>query len=213
MQDVSKAKAGGVQLDDKVELVEADVTQSAEYVGPPFAPLTCCCLVWGGAPCRKGLMAPCAACALLAAAWIRRLSLECLMRAVPATGSLVIFCSLHVFCKRLPIKVLSSACSSLAAAMGNADAVISAIGYGGGGDASGYKAVDNEVRVLSTVPSEVPSSMHLSPCASPLAVSPGLPCSMMISSSVQVAGRCASAGMHPERSWRCRGTRSLWMRP
>ena len=36
MQDVSKAKAGGVQLDDKVELVEADVTQGAEYAGPPF---------------------------------------------------------------------------------------------------------------------------------------------------------------------------------
>ncbi|CAK0784887.1 hypothetical protein CVIRNUC_008092 [Coccomyxa viridis] len=63
VRDVSKAKAGGVQLDDKVELVEADVTQGAD---------------------------------------------------------------------------------SLAAAMGNADAVISAIGYGGGGDASGYKAVDNE---------------------------------------------------------------------
>ena len=43
MQDVSKAKAGGVQLDDKVELVEADVTQGAECVGPPFAPLACCC--------------------------------------------------------------------------------------------------------------------------------------------------------------------------
>ena len=34
-------------------------------------------------------------------------------------------------------------CSSLAAAMGNADAVISAIG--GSGDKSNYKAVDNEV--------------------------------------------------------------------
>ena len=43
MQDVSKAKAGGVQLDDKVELVEADVTQSAEYVAPPVASLACCC--------------------------------------------------------------------------------------------------------------------------------------------------------------------------
>ena len=40
-QDVSKAKAGGVQLDGEVELVEADVTQSAEYVAQSFAPLAC----------------------------------------------------------------------------------------------------------------------------------------------------------------------------
>ena len=82
--------------------------------------------------------------------------------------------------------VRSSACSSLATAMGNADAVISAIGYGGGGDASGYKAVDNEVRVLSTVHSKVLGSMW--PCTSPLAVSPGLPCNTVISSSLPFAG-------------------------
>ncbi len=48
----------------------------------------------------------------------------------------------------LRCSVLSSAytcCRSLAAAMGNADAVISAIG--GSGDASTYHAVDNEVLI------------------------------------------------------------------
>ena len=69
VQDVSKAKAGGVQLDDKVELVEADVTQGAEYVGPPFAPLACCCVGFGAETlCRRGLMTPSAACVLLVAA-------------------------------------------------------------------------------------------------------------------------------------------------
>ena len=40
-------------------------------------------------------------------------------------------------------QIVCSRCSSLAAAMGNADAVISAIG--GSGDANTYHAVDNEV--------------------------------------------------------------------
>ena len=55
-----------MQLDDKVELVEADVTQGAEYVASPFAPLACCCIGFGADTlCRNGLMAPCSACALL----------------------------------------------------------------------------------------------------------------------------------------------------
>ena len=50
-------------------------------------------------------------------------------------------------------------CSSLAAAMGNADAVISAIG--GSGDSSTYHAVDNEV-ILDVIISM--TECLLSPC-------------------------------------------------
>ena len=56
-------------------------------------------------------------------------------------------------------------CSSLAAAMGNADAVISAIG--GSGDASTYHAVDNEVLKHVTLFITLRSALSSLLCHSP----------------------------------------------
>lgn len=101
MQDVDAARAKGLQLDDKVELVTADVTKP-----------------------------------------------ECVATQIFSTMNFLMFHSIAERLQKISFAKLLNvipAHRTLAAAIGDAQAVISAIGFKGGADAKGYEAIDNKV--------------------------------------------------------------------